>query len=39
VPPTISAELYGKLSSEVNSRLILLNRHLIQFLHVEDRSQ
>jgi hypothetical protein len=39
VPPTIPAELYGKLSSEVNSRLILLNRHLIQFLHVEDRSQ
>jgi hypothetical protein len=38
-PPAIPAELYGKLSSEVNSRLILLNRQLIQFLHVEDRSQ
>ena len=39
VPPAIPAELYGKLSSEVNSRLILLNRDLIQFLHVEDRSR
>ncbi|HXC46925.1 MAG TPA: hypothetical protein VNU20_01440 [Candidatus Sulfotelmatobacter sp.] len=39
VPPAIPPELYGKLSSEVNSRLILLNRHLIQFLHVEHRSQ
>ena len=39
VPLAIPAELYGKLSSEVNSRLILLNRHLIQFLHVEDRSR
>ena len=39
VPPAIPAELYGKLSSEVNSRLMLLNRQLIQFLHVEDRSQ
>jgi len=39
VPPAIPTELYGKLSSEVNSRLMLLNRQLIQFLHVEDRSQ
>jgi hypothetical protein len=38
-PPAIPAELYGKLSSEVNTRLLLLNRQLIQFLHVEDRSQ
>ena len=39
LPPAIPAELYGKLSSEVNSRLLLLNRQLIQFLHLEDRSQ
>jgi hypothetical protein len=39
VPLAIPAELYGKLSSEVNSRLLLLNRQLIQFLHLEDRSQ
>jgi hypothetical protein len=39
VPSAIPAELYGKLSSEVNSRLLLLNRQLIQFLHLEDRSQ
>jgi len=38
-PPAIPAELYGKLSAEVNSRLILLNRQLIQFLRLEDRSQ
>lgn len=38
-PPAIPAELYGKLSSEVNSRLLLLNRQLIQFLRLEDRSQ
>jgi hypothetical protein len=39
VPSAIPAELYGKLSSEVNSRLLLLNRQLIQFLHLEDRGQ
>jgi hypothetical protein len=39
VPPAIPAELYGKLSSEVNTRLLLLNRQLVQFLHVEDRGQ
>jgi hypothetical protein len=38
-PPAITAELYGKLSSEVNTRLLLLNRQLIQLMHVEDRSQ
>ena len=38
-PPAIPAELYGKLSAEVNSRLILLNRQLIQFLRLEDRSK
>lgn len=37
--PAISAELYGKLSSELNSRLLLLNRQLIQFLHLEDKRQ
>lgn len=37
--PAMPPELYGKLSSEVNSRLLLLNRQLIQFMHVEDRSQ
>jgi hypothetical protein len=39
LPPPIPADLYGKLSSEVNSRLLLLNRQLIQFLRLEDRSQ
>jgi hypothetical protein len=38
-PPAIPAELYGKLSSEVNARLLLLNRQLIHFLRLEDRSQ
>jgi hypothetical protein len=38
-PAAIPAELYGKLSSEVNSRLLLLNRQLIQFLRLQDRSQ
>jgi hypothetical protein len=38
-PPAIPAELYGKLSSEVNLRLLLLNRQLIHFLRLEDRSQ
>ena len=38
-PPAITAELYGKLSMEVNARLFLLNRQLIQLLHVEDRGQ
>jgi hypothetical protein len=38
-PPAIPAELYGKLSSEVNSRLLLLNRQLIHFLRLEDRNQ
>ncbi|HXH66987.1 MAG TPA: hypothetical protein VNI81_07285 [Candidatus Limnocylindrales bacterium] len=37
--PAISPELYGKLSSEVNARLLLLNRQLIQFLHVQERGQ
>jgi hypothetical protein len=39
LPPAISPELHGKLSSEVNSRLYLLNRQLIQLLHLKDRSQ
>jgi hypothetical protein len=39
VPSAIPVELYGKLSSEVNSRLLLLNRQLVRFLHLEDRSQ
>jgi len=38
-PPAIPAELYGMLSSEVNTRLFLLNRQLIKLLRVEDRSQ
>jgi hypothetical protein len=38
-PPAIPAELYGRLSSEVNTRLFLLNRQLIQFLHIEDQRQ
>jgi hypothetical protein len=37
-PQAITAELYGKLSTEVNARLLLLNRQLIQFLRVEDHS-
>lgn len=37
LPPPIPADLYGKLSSEVNSRLLLLNCQLIQFLRLEDR--
>lgn len=39
VPQTIPAEVYGKISSEVNARLILLNRQLIQFLRLENRGQ
>jgi hypothetical protein len=39
LPPAISPELHGQLSSEVNSRLYLLNRQLIQLLHLKDRSQ
>jgi len=39
VPQAIPADLYGKLSSEVNTRLLLLNRQLIQLLHLEDRGQ
>jgi hypothetical protein len=38
-PQTIPAELYGMISSEVNARLILLNRQLIQLLRLENRSQ
>lgn len=38
-PQTIPAELYGVVSSEVNARLILLNRQLMQFLHLENRGQ
>jgi hypothetical protein len=38
-PQTISTEIYGMISSEVNARLILLNRQLIQFLHLENRGQ
>lgn len=36
-PAVIPPELYGKLSAEVNLRLHLLNRHLMQLLHTEDR--
>jgi hypothetical protein len=36
-PPAIPAELYGKLSSELNMRLFLLNKQLIQLLHREDK--
>jgi hypothetical protein len=39
VPQTIPAEVYGRISSEVNARLILLNRQLIQFLRLENRGQ
>lgn len=35
--PAITAELYGKLSSELNMRLFLLNKQLIQLLHQEDK--
>lgn len=38
-PQAITAELYGKLSLEVNSRLLLLNRQLIQMLRLEHRGQ
>ena len=38
-PPAITAELYGKLSSEVNTRLLLLNRQLIQILRLENRGR
>jgi len=37
--PAISPELHGKLSSEVNTRLYLLNRQLIQLLRLKDRNQ
>ncbi|HET7107251.1 MAG TPA: hypothetical protein VFI38_10600 [Candidatus Acidoferrum sp.] len=36
-PPEISPELHGKLTTEVNTRLYLLNRQLIQFFHIKDR--
>lgn len=36
-PASIPQELYGKLSSEVNLRLHLLNRQLMQLLHTEER--
>lgn len=36
-PATIPPELYGKLSSEVNLRLHLLNRQLMLLLHSEER--
>src|SRR5579859_380350 len=36
-PPTISPELHGKLSAEVNTRLFLLNRQLVQFLRLKGR--
>lgn len=39
VPQTIPVEVYGKISSEVNARLILLNRQLIHFLRLENRGQ
>jgi hypothetical protein len=38
-PQAIPAELYGTISSEVNARLILLNRQLMQLLHLENRGQ
>jgi len=37
--PAFSPELHAKLSSELNSRLYLLNRQLIQLLRLKDRSQ
>src|SRR3984893_2524448 len=39
VPPAIPGELYGKVSSEVNLRLHMLNPQLIQLLHRADRRQ
>jgi hypothetical protein len=39
VAQAIPADLYGKLSSEMNTRLLLLNQQLIQLLHLEDRRQ
>jgi hypothetical protein len=36
-PPSIPPELYGRLSSEVNLRLHLLNRQLMLLLHAEER--
>ena len=36
-PTVISPELHGQLSAEVNTRLLLLNRQLIQLLHLKDR--
>jgi hypothetical protein len=39
VPETIPTEVYGMISSQVNARLVLLNRQLIQFLHLENRGQ
>ena len=39
VQQTISTEIYGRISSEVNARLILLNRQLIQILRLENRGQ
>lgn len=36
-PAIIPPELYGKLSSEVNLRLHLLNRQLVRLLHTEER--
>lgn len=36
-PSAISPELHGKLSTEVNTRLFLLNQQLIQFLRLKDR--
>jgi hypothetical protein len=37
--PAIPAELYGKLSAELNTRLFLLNKQLIQLLRREDKRQ
>jgi hypothetical protein len=37
--PAMSPELHGKLSSELNTRLYLLNRQLIQLLRLKDRAQ
>ena len=39
VRQTVSTEIYGRISSEVNARLILLNRQLIQILRLENRGQ
>jgi len=38
-PPVIPKELYGKLSSELNLRLHLLNRQLTQLLRSEDQQR